>query len=126
MKKIFLNVDGKELQVVAQKINGKIWFHTDGETFEYNPSAKQAQSGGGAATQDPSQISAPMPGKIIKVFCKPGDLVEEGQTLVAMEAMKMEYNLKAAQAMKVIQVNCQEGQQVSLAEILVKMEECDG
>ena len=40
-----------------------------------------------------------------------------------MEAMKMEYNLKAAQKMNVKSINCTEGAQVSLGEVLVELEE---
>ena len=67
-----------------------------------------------------------MPGKIIKVFVKEGQAVSEGETIVAMEAMKMEYNLKSVQDMVVKSINCQEGQQVSLGDVLVDLEESNG
>lgn len=122
MKKLNLTIDGKDLEVFAQKLKGKIWFHHEGETFSYEPKSSTTQNTG-AAAQDPTQIVAPMPGKIIKVFTSVGAEVKEGETLVAMEAMKMEYNLKATQDMKVTQVNCNEQQQVALGEVLIKMEE---
>ena len=42
-----------------------------------------------------SQIAAPMPGKIVKVMVKPGQEVEQGETLVIVSAMKMESEYKA-------------------------------
>jgi len=38
---------------------------------------------------------APMAGKVVKVFVKPGDQVKKGASLVVMEAMKMEHVIKA-------------------------------
>ena len=66
-----------------------------------------------------------MPGKIIKVLKKSGDKVNAGETVVVMEAMKMEYNLATTALVKIEKVNCQEGQQVSLGDALVEMEVID-
>lgn len=125
MKKLLLKIDNMELEVWAQKVSGKIWMHVNGETHEYTPRSSTSHGTSAASVQDPSQIVAPMPGKVIKVFVQPGALVKEGETLVTMEAMKMEYNLKAIQEMKISRVNCQAGQQVSLGQVLVNMEEID-
>jgi|CXWL01.1.fsa_nt_gi biotin carboxyl carrier protein len=54
-------------------------------------------------------ITAPMPGKLIKIFVKVGDTVTEGQGLLVVEAMKMENELKASKAGKVTEVVCIEG-----------------
>ena len=45
------------------------------------------------AVEGPQTIVAPMPGKVVKVLCKVGDEVKEGQGLVVIEAMKMENEL---------------------------------
>jgi len=49
----------------------------------------------GFDVEGPQVVVAPMPGKIVKVFVKPGDDVKEGQGLVVVEAMKMENELKS-------------------------------
>ncbi|MEM7647470.1 MAG: acetyl-CoA carboxylase biotin carboxyl carrier protein subunit, partial [Pseudomonadota bacterium] len=82
--------------------------------------------GGSGGESDPSVIVAPMPGKIIKVLKTMGDIVEEGETVVVMEAMKMEYNLKASQKRRVREIHCVPGQAVALGLTLVDMEEFDG
>ena len=41
------------------------------------------------------RLTAPMPGKVIAFFVKPGDAVIQGQALAVMEAMKMEHTLHA-------------------------------
>jgi biotin carboxyl carrier protein len=67
-------------------------------------------------------ITAPMPGKIVKVFVKPGDEVAEGQGLVVVEAMKMENELKAPKAGKVTEVLAKEGSTVENGAKLVVVE----
>jgi biotin carboxyl carrier protein len=67
-------------------------------------------------------MTSPMPGKVVKVFVKPGDVVTEGQGLVVVEAMKMENELKAPKAGTVIEVVAKEGQTVENGAKLVVVE----
>lgn len=67
-------------------------------------------------------VLAPMPGKIVKVFVKPGDEVKEGQGLVVVEAMKMENELKSPKAGKILEVNAKEGTAVENGAPLVVVE----
>ncbi len=64
---------------------------------------------GKLAAEGPQVVTAPMPGKIVRVLVKPGDEVAEGQGLVVVEAMKMENELRAAKAGKVREVAVREG-----------------
>jgi biotin carboxyl carrier protein len=57
-------------------------------------------------------ITAPMPGRIVKVLTKPGAEVKEGDGLVVIEAMKMENEMKAPKEGKVVELFVQEGQAV--------------
>ena len=67
-------------------------------------------------------ITAPMPGKLVKVLVKVGDEVKEGQGLVVVEAMKMENELKAPKAGKVTEVVVKEGATVENGAKLVVVE----
>lgn len=67
-------------------------------------------------------INSPMPGKVVKVFVKPGDVVTEGQGLVVVEAMKMENELKSPKAGTVVEVHTKEGQTVENGAKLVVVE----
>ncbi|MFL5321124.1 MAG: biotin/lipoyl-containing protein [Myxococcaceae bacterium] len=67
-------------------------------------------------------ITAPMPGKVVKVLVKVGDEVKEGQGLVVVEAMKMENELKSPKAGKVTELHCKEGQAVENMAKLVAVE----
>ena len=67
-------------------------------------------------------VNSPMPGKVVKVFVKVGDEVTEGQSLVVVEAMKMENELKAPKAGKVLEVTAVEGTAVENGTKLVVIE----
>ncbi len=73
------------------------------------------------ATQSDT-VAAPMPGIIVQVPVKPGDSVQPGQTVVIMEAMKMENNVAAPRAGKVKEVLVKAGEEVSNHQALIKFE----
>lgn len=68
------------------------------------------------------KILAPMPGKIVRVLVKPGDLVKAKQGLVVVEAMKMENELRAGRDGRVREVPAAEGQSVESGAVLVVVE----
>ena len=123
MKEFFLELDGEFLRVKAQKIKGKLWYHLEDRTLSYSPHLKIHKGDRKSPVSNPKEITAPMPGKIIKLLKKQGDLVKSGDTVVVMEAMKMEYNLKVQHSMIVSKILCQENETVELGEKLVEMEE---
>lgn len=69
----------------------------------------------------PQPLVAPMPGMIIRVSIAPGDQVEAGQGIVAMEAMKMENELRAATAGTVRAVHARPGSAVEKGALLVEL-----
>lgn len=73
-------------------------------------------AGGGAAGQT---IKAALPGKITHVAVTVGDHVERGDTVIVIEAMKMENEFKAAAAGTVTEIRVQPGQAVNTGDVLV-------
>jgi biotin carboxyl carrier protein len=69
-----------------------------------------------------SEISAPMPGKVIRVLVSEGDSVEVGQGLVVVEAMKMQNEMKSPKAGRVAEVRAQPGGAVLAGETLIVVE----
>lgn len=74
-----------------------------------------------ADTDNKLEIGASIPGTIIKVLVKAGDTVKEGDSLLVVEAMKMETNIVASSAGTIESVLVSEGQQVKTGELLVKL-----
>ena len=82
-----------------------------------------AQTGdGGPSGNGPQQVTAPMPGKVVRVMVAAGDAVEPRQGLVVIEAMKMENELRAVRAGRVKTVRAAEGQSVEAGALLLVVE----
>lgn len=75
------------------------------------------------ATKGAGAVNAPMPGLVTKVNVKVGDEVTVGQTLMAMEAMKMEYSITASVAGVIAAVSVKEGDTVIEGQELMTIEE---
>ena len=82
-------------------------------------------TGAGEAASGPYEVLAPMPGLIITVEVRKDEVVEPGQGLVVIEAMKMENELKALKAGQVTDVLVAAGQAVSKGDLLVVIEPGD-
>lgn len=79
-------------------------------------------AGGRFTLEGPQTVSAPMPGKVVKVLVAPGAEVQEGQGLVVVEAMKMENELVSPKAGVVKEVHVQEGASVESGAKLIVVE----
>ncbi len=102
----------------ASKVGDIWWIHYDGHTFQF-----ELVEPGSSATDDDSNLSAPMPGKVLEVQVEVGQVVEEGQTLMILEAMKMEHKIVSSKAGKVTSINFQAGDQVEQGNELLEIEE---
>lgn len=100
----------------AEIIDQKIWIKSDGQTWSYDiiDLSSEGQRRKKTNSAMPDLITAPMPGKITKIFVKTGDTVQYGQPLLVMEAMKMEYTLKSDLNTTVEKVLVELNQQVTL------------
>lgn len=67
-------------------------------------------------------IKAPLPGTIFKVIKKAGDVVAAGETVLIMEAMKMENNIPAEKAGTIKEIKVKEGDAVLEGDVLVVIE----
>ena len=76
--------------------------------------ASEVQSG-------PAPVVAPMPGLVVRVNVRAGDVVSAGQGLVVMEAMKMENELRASAAGVVLAVRAEPGTAVNKGAVLVEL-----
>ncbi|MCB1218049.1 hypothetical protein KDL44_11690 [bacterium] len=81
--------------------------------------AMGAGLGGGSAETD---VTAPMPGKVLGVMCKPGEKVELGQIVLVLEAMKMENEIGSVCEGTVRKVNCKPGDTVAVGDVLIEVD----
>jgi biotin carboxyl carrier protein len=83
--------------------------------------AIQAMTGRTHATHAPKPVRAPMPGLIVRIEVGVGDSVRAGQGVVAMEAMKMENELRSESAGVVARILVAPGQAVEKGAVLVEI-----
>jgi len=69
-----------------------------------------------------SVISSPMPGKVVKILAKPGDLVKSGETVIIVSAMKMESEYKVKSDRLIKEIKVKEGDTVSANQPLIIIE----
>jgi 3-methylcrotonyl-CoA carboxylase alpha subunit len=112
--KMVLNHKGKNRPVVLEDVH----YVVDGQEFEISaPKRSRTKS----KTVDHGQMKSPMPGKILKILVKEGQVVEAGTPILVMEAMKMEHTIKASKAGKIEKIHFKEGEQVAGGVELVKL-----
>jgi biotin carboxyl carrier protein len=113
-------LDGRSYDVQIERTPRHLIAVVDGHRFEievHDPrrwSGRSTQQGGDAV----ETVAAPMPGKIVRILVAPGDIVESGQGILVVEAMKMQNEMKAARAGRVIRVTVKEGVTVTAGDIL--------
>lgn len=73
----------------------------------------------GAAGAGPDRITAPMPGKIVRVLVQTGEAVRARQPVVVVEAMKMENELRAGCDGTVTEIHAREGMSVDAGKLLI-------
>lgn len=119
--KLDLLVDGKRLIAYVSSDSTKRWITVNGQTFVLNKSSG-TRKGGHAGQHAAGELTAPMPGQIRAVNVNEGEAVAKGQTLLVLEAMKMEIRVHAPFDGVVAALSVKVGQTVEREQILVKME----
>jgi biotin carboxyl carrier protein len=116
--------DGSFEVAFATPAPGAMTVHVDGIPIDVSvATARRAGTSASSHTgEGPQRVTAPMPGKIVKLLVKPGDKVQARQGLVVVEAMKMENELRARAAGMVREVRVAEGASVEAGAILVILE----
>lgn len=69
-----------------------------------------------------NELKAGMPGKVIEIFVKEGDIVKPNQSLLIMEAMKMENEMRSSKEVKIKEICVKQGDSVESGAVLMKFE----
>ena len=94
------------------------WVYLDGEVYEFDVLRAGARRRKGAAH---GSLSAPMPGTVVRVDVAPGATVRRGDTLVILEAMKMELPIRATSDGVVKALHCRPGDLVQPNQPVVRV-----
>ena len=83
--------------------------------------APAAGSAAPVAATGGSPVNAPLAGTVVKVLVKPGQAVTEGETIIILEAMKMETSVSAPAAGSIVEVRVQGGDSCAVGDVLVTL-----
>lgn len=109
--------EGRRIRVAVARTPKGVWVgYPGGARFFANASAA-----GATASAATDTLTAPMTAKVVQVRAKAGGTVEDGELLIVLEAMKMEYRLTAPRAGTVAEVDCREGELVDLGRVLLRL-----
>lgn len=114
-----LTIDGRRIRVAAARIGERTFVAAGCASFEFAPAAL-ARAARRHALVTP-EVTAPMPGKVLKVLVAAGDVVAAGQPLIVLEAMKMETTLAAEGDATVRRVAVAAGAMVDHGAVLIEL-----
>ena len=83
---------------------------------------RRSSAGSAAGSTGSGDVTVPMQGTVVKVMVEVGDEVEAGQTVIVLEAMKMENNVTAEKSGTVAEVRVEPGQSVGGGDVVVVIE----
>jgi len=92
------------------------------EGLEEPKATGKARKASHAAADEAGALTAVMPGLILKILKKEGDRVEVGETVIILEAMKMQNDLQARNAGVITQMNVKQGDNVEMRQVLCIIE----
>lgn len=122
----WLRIGAAILPFYTRRERKKVELWIRGKRYSLN---KVDRASRGKSTSTPAlpggDITAAMPGTILKITVQAGDTFAPHQPLIIMESMKMEMTLSAPRPGRVVEVRCRIGQLVQMGMVLIKVEELE-
>jgi len=119
-------LDGESHQVrIAPRADGTLTVHTG--LAEYHaevtdPRVWRGRRHGALEVAGRQQVTAPMPGKVVRLLVSVGETVEAGQGLLVVEAMKMQNEIRSPKSGRVEKLLAKEGLAVNAGDVLAWVE----
>jgi 3-methylcrotonyl-CoA carboxylase alpha subunit len=116
-----LEVAGRRLSAHVARSGQRLYVDLAGDSWTLQP--PEPRRGRSEGRPDGGSLTATMPGRVLDVLVTEGDSVQKGDTLVLLEAMKMELRVQAPSDGQVSRVLCTAGQVVERGHLLVELQE---
>lgn len=117
-----LLMDGQRVTAYVSSDGAKRWVTINGQTSVFTKSAGVGARGKGTGHDHASELAAPMPGLVRSVNVRDGESVSKGQTLLVLEAMKMEIRIHAPREGVIKKLSVKQGQTVEREQVLIEIE----
>lgn len=122
MKKFVITVNGQPYDVEVEEVKSvRSSKPSTSQSVSASPVSAKTVSAPAPSASGSSKINSPMPGSILKINVAKGDMIKKGQSLVILEAMKMENDIKAPADGKVVDVKVTQGDCVTLGQTLIEV-----
>jgi acetyl/propionyl-CoA carboxylase alpha subunit len=116
-----LLIDGQRVKAYVSADGAKRWVTVNGQTVVLTKAAAGAKRRG-AGQEHASELAAPMPGLVRSVNIAENESVAKGQTLLVLEAMKMEIRIQAPRDGTVKKLLVKQGQTVDREQVLIELD----
>jgi len=114
-----LLIDGERVTAYISSNDAKRWVTINGQTTLLTKSSGTKRSG--AKHDHSGELTAPMPGQVRAVNVSEGDVVTKGQTLIVLEAMKMEMKIQSSSNGTVSKLFVKQGDTVEREQMLIEI-----
>jgi acetyl/propionyl-CoA carboxylase alpha subunit len=118
--------EGRNEIVYVAGLPGDRWAFWNGRIFRSGRSEQLPPGTGPTPRAVALSLTAPMPATVLKVLVVPGSLVKKGDTVVVLEAMKMELPVRTSREGVITAVHCREGELVQPDTVLVEIGDAPG
>lgn len=98
--------------------DGSEWMTVNGRAIRVGIHDRRDRRAHQTESDGPVKLTSPMPGKVVAVLAEAGDLVEAGQGILVVEAMKMQNEIQSPRAGRVSALAATTGQTVNAGEVL--------
>lgn len=118
-------LDGKSYKIKQESNGSELSVVVGRQRFSAqvrDPRSLRGRHAAEGAGEGPRRITAPMPGKVVRILAPAGTPVEHGQGVIVIEAMKMQNELKSPKKGTVKKLNVSEGAAVEAGQALAEVE----
>lgn len=109
----------RQVRVAVASGAGATWAFADGNVWKVEDATGERPRGKGRGD---GSVMAPMPATVVAIHTAPGQPVSEGDTVIVLEAMKMEMPIRAPRGGVVAAVHCRAGELVQPGVNLIEIE----
>lgn len=121
-----ITIDGQSLQCAYAGHDGQVFVQVQGAVQGYHLQAQDLSTQRASAVakeQAAGNLYAPLNAKVVRILAQAGQQLEAGQTIMVLEAMKMEHSVRAPAGMQIVEsIAVQPGQQVQPGSLLCSLE----
>lgn len=117
---VVVTVDGQRFEIMPEAGNQPQVKTEALPKVELKPVAMNPVSAANQPIGGNSSLHAPLPGTVVELFVKPGDVVEAGQVMLVIEAMKMKNSIRSTRSGTIEKVLVNQGQSVAHKQALVE------